>query len=155
MNKTKEVWCYVYGLLDDDGLVTYCGRSYHPRFRGRSHSHKGNIKILDKFIDIEHKWVQKLKNKGQAQDNKELPLHGEDWDVGDIFSTYIPIKDMKKTGGGQRSITKYDLKGNKLEVFESLISAVRSMGITNTASIGHCARGRQNTAYGFIWKYTG
>ena len=154
MNKTKEVWCYVYGLLDDDGLVTYCGRSYHPRFRGRSHSHKGNIKILDKFIDIEHKWVQELKNKGQAQNNRELPLYSEDWDVGDVFPTYIPKEDMKKMGG-KKSITKYDLEGNKLEVFESINSAARSMGKPNNNSIGYCVRGQRSAALGFIWKYTG
>ena len=140
MNTTKEIWCYVYGLLDDDVLVTYCGRSYTPRERGRSHSHHGHIKILDKFIDIEHKWVQELKNKGQAQNNRELPLYSEDWDVGDVFPTYIPKEDMKKMGG-KKSITKYDLEGNKLEVFESINSAARSMGKPNNNSIGYCVRG--------------
>ena len=154
MNKTKKVWCYVYGLLDDDGLVTYCGRSYYPRQRGKDHGWKGKVQILDKFIDIEHKWVQKLKNKGQAQDNKELPLYCESWDVGDIFPAYMTIEE-RKDSGGIKSITKYDLEGNKLKVFESVVSAVRSMGKTDASNISACARGNQNTAYGFIWKYTG
>ena len=133
MNKTKEVWCYVYGLLDDDGLVTYCGRSYHPRFRGRSHSHEGNIKILDKFIDIEHTWVQNLKNKGQAQNNKELPLHGEEWDVGDIFPTYIPKEEKKIVGdifdGPKLSVASYPFRAFYTVSHEDEVNAKFGIGV--------------------------
>ena len=152
MDKTKKVWCYVYGLLDDDDQVLYCGRSYKPRERARNHYHPGKVKILDKFIDIEYKWVQELKNKGQALKNKELPLYGEDWEVGDIFPTYI--EERVRNRHSRKSITQYDLEGNKLKVWDSIIQAQRGLGKTGS-SISLCCRGVFKTGYGYIWKYTG
>ena len=82
-------------------------------------------------------------------------MYCEDWDVGDIFPAYITMEERKGYGGVRKSITKYDLEGNKLEVFESINSAARSMGRPNNNSIGECVRGKRITALGFVWKYTG
>ena len=54
----------------------------------------------------------------------------------------------------QKSITQYDLKGNYIkdwnsvtEVYISLSKPINSSGITC------CLKGKQKTAFGFIWKY--
>ena len=52
------------------------------------------------------------------------------------------------------SVTQYDLEGNKLKVWDSIIQAQRSFSKSGS-SVGLCCRGKLKSGYGYIWKYTG
>lgn len=52
-----------------------------------------------------------------------------------------------------RPVIQYDLKGNKVNEFESVTEAGRSLGKTHTCHISDCCSGKLKTVYGFIWKY--
>ena len=50
-------------------------------------------------------------------------------------------------------VDQYDLNGNLVKTFDSLIDAAKSVGKgTNSAIVG-CCKGRRKTYSGFIWKY--
>ena len=60
-------------------------------------------------------------------------------------TNYSSIKRMRK-------VAKYDLNGNFLEQYESILQA----GIDNNLdrmNIGACCRGKSKTCGGFVWKY--
>ena len=51
-------------------------------------------------------------------------------------------------------VIQYDLEGNKVNEFESITEAARSLGKPRTCDISACCLGKgRKTAYGFIWKY--
>lgn len=49
------------------------------------------------------------------------------------------------------NVSQFDLNGNHIKTFKSMVVASRKTGINNS-SISSCARGKQKTAGGFIWK---
>ena len=57
-------------------------------------------------------------------------------------------------------VNQYDKEGNFIQSFPSAIEAARSIGkITSTSNgasshITDCCRGKQKTAYGYIWKFS-
>ena len=84
VNRTSgEIYCYVYGLLNKHKEVRYIGRSFKPRQRCLSHG-VDYIKIIDKFIDVEQKWINKYIDDGIILENKENPQECEIHNVGDI-----------------------------------------------------------------------
>lgn len=50
----------------------------------------------------------------------------------------------------KRKVIQYTLKGEKINVYESVNEAFRQ---TNVRHISECALGKRNTAGGYIWKY--
>lgn len=51
-----------------------------------------------------------------------------------------------------RKVFKYDLDGNYLRSFDSMVEAAASIGI-NSSNISTVASGKRKTAGGFIWRY--
>jgi len=51
------------------------------------------------------------------------------------------------------SVCQYDLDGKLISTFPSISDAGRENGIENYYNISACCRGRQKTAYGYVWKY--
>lgn len=50
-------------------------------------------------------------------------------------------------------IGQYDLDGNLLNVFDTCLEALDSLGIDGSSgNIGRCIRGKRKTAYGYVWK---
>lgn len=72
----------------------------------------------------------------------------------------LHIKDIKRMKAmtekskskTKKKIIQYDLKGNKLNEYESLNEAELKTNI-KYQYISFCCRGKQKTAGGFIWKY--
>lgn len=54
----------------------------------------------------------------------------------------------------KKPIIQYDLHMNKIAEFDSVRSAERSLGVHSSA-ISKCAKGRQKTSCGYIWRYKG
>lgn len=62
------------------------------------------------------------------------------------FNTYKTYRDKPKL------VEQYDLSGNFIGVYESVRKAGKMIG-RNYQQIAQTCRGKQKTAYGFIWKY--
>lgn len=54
----------------------------------------------------------------------------------------------------KKAIIQYDLHMNKIAEFESVRSAERSLGV-DCSSLIRCAKRKQKTSYGYIWRYKG
>lgn len=52
-----------------------------------------------------------------------------------------------------RPVTMFSLDGNRLKDFPSAMEAASEIGGCNS-SIGKCARGKQKTSGGYVWKFT-
>ena len=53
-----------------------------------------------------------------------------------------------------KSVKQYDLKGNYIKTFESIIKASEAVNGQHT-NITKCAKGCINSAYGYKWRYEG
>ena len=51
-----------------------------------------------------------------------------------------------------RAIIRYDLNGNEIKRWSSIVKAARYYGVERTTICGCCA-GRQHTSCGYIWRY--
>lgn len=61
-----------------------------------------------------------------------------------------------KKGHVIKAISLYDLNGTLLKTYNSIKEAIIDLNLKSTASsnISSCLRGRKDSAYGYIWKYT-
>jgi hypothetical protein len=70
--------------------------------------------------------------------------------------TKIKIKNSKlgKPTKKSQPVNQYDLKGNFIKTWDKIKEASIAIGKPlDTASITCCCRGKQKTAFGYIWKY--
>ena len=54
---------------------------------------------------------------------------------------------------GNKGVIMYDSDMNKLKEFDSLKDATKHLGKKDHHRIGLCCQGKQEKAYGYIWKY--
>jgi hypothetical protein len=52
-----------------------------------------------------------------------------------------------------KPVNQYDLEGNFIKKWDSQSQATKSLEIKSCADISSCCKGRQKTAYKYIWKY--
>jgi predicted GIY-YIG superfamily endonuclease len=92
MDNTTGTKVYIYALLNKDNQIIYVGKSTTPYSRLANHKCNLNnfelkMKILDYFYDVEQYWVNKLIQEGHNLNNKELFIHSEKWEKGDIINS--------------------------------------------------------------------
>ena len=54
-----------------------------------------------------------------------------------------------------KMVEQYSLDGEYIQTFSSCREAARSIGAPYHIGINSCCHGKQKTAYGFKWKYSG
>lgn len=59
----------------------------------------------------------------------------------------------KLTNGAKKQTLQYDLNGNFIKLWNSQTEASKATGIAHS-HINNCCRGKENSAGGFIWKYS-
>ena len=64
----------------------------------------------------------------------------------------IGLKNRKKWIKASKQVEQYDLVGNLIKVFSSSKEADTEMGGKGN-NVADCCRGRQKTAYGYVWQY--
>jgi len=62
------------------------------------------------------------------------------------------IEVFRQSSTSKKPILQYNLKGELIKEFDSINKASRELKIRNDG-ISACLRGKQKTAYGYIWKY--
>jgi hypothetical protein len=105
-----------------------------------SESNKG--KSRNKGSKFSNDIKQKISN---TKKGKPLsPQHIENLKIG--------LKNRKPWIKPSRKVEQYDLKGNLINIFNSSKEADIIMGGKGN-NVADCCRGKQKTAYGYIWKY--
>jgi hypothetical protein len=68
--------------------------------------------------------------------------------------SYKVLKKRKENGGkkAEHTTLQYDLNGNLIREFKSLMQIGRELGY-DPSSIAKCCKGKYKTSYGYIWKY--
>ena len=118
------VYTYIYGELDEDDNIVYVGKSNHPIDRNMS-KRVDRFRILDKFIDLEQRWIHQLSSRGVQLRNKEVMKTCSDLEVGKIYNTYAIRVD-----GGVRSQRVRHIPTQR--IFESKYAASRFFGMNES-----------------------
>ena len=88
-------------------------------------------------------------NKGKSKSHKGKPFTEEHKQK--IKKTREFLKTRKNTWQSI-PVIQYDLKGNFIKEWYSQIEATKYLNKTGDG-IGACCRGKQKSAYGFVWKF--
>lgn len=87
--------------------------------------------------------------KGRTMSHKGKPFSEEH--KAKIKATRGFLKNRKNTWQNE-PVLQYDLDGNLLREFASQTEATYFIG-TKGDGVGACCRGKQKTAYGYVWKF--
>jgi hypothetical protein len=88
-------------------------------------------------------------NKGKSKSHKGKPFTEEHKQK--IKKTREFLKTRKNTWQSI-PVIQYDLKGNFIKEWYSQIEATKYLNKTGDG-VGACCRGKQKSAYGFVWKF--
>lgn len=121
-----------------------------------SNSNKGVIRNVGRIASEETKQKMSLSRKGKKHSNESKLKIGQK-NKGNHHSeeTKQKIKNLKlgKSTKKQISVLQYDLQGNLIRKWNKIEEANAFLGKPRDTGITCCCRGKQKTAYGFIWKY--
>ncbi len=112
-----------------------------------------NGNLIAEYDDIDDavEATQTPRKKIKAVCNYKLPKYKDSiFRYADDNSVVTPYNTNKLHD--KKKVCKYDLDGNLIEVFDSMTEAGKSVG-KNTTHISFCCNGKQQTAYGFIWRF--
>lgn len=117
---------------------------------GKSWPYGVHCLVAQAFPEICGKWFEGavVNHKDENKlNNKPENLEYIDWKSNLIYGTA-----QKRNHTSSKKVYQYTLEGDYVNEFESTVAASNYTGIFQ-ASIAKAARGFQNTAGGFIWKY--
>lgn len=166
--------CYVYYLLDPT--------TSQPFYVGKSKNSDGNYSRANYHLKYNyssdaaknpHKYnkIQKLRsdgheprvvivanhlteNEASETERQLIALHGRAIDGG-------ILTNIGKGGEGNtsnhRAVDMYDMYGEYIQTFDSLLSAATYCGKNNSSSIVECCnhKGKSKSAWGYLWAYSG
>jgi hypothetical protein len=139
----------LYNLLDPiDGFVSYNGDAVYqidPK----------TLEIVGEFQSIRQA-ARAVKCSSTGLDHL---LKGEGYSIKgyhwcrkkDWYTGWKPIKNIHSRKA--KPIIQMDLDGNEIAVFPSIGIAVKSNLIFNMEGVSRCARGTQQTAHGYKWRF--
>jgi hypothetical protein len=125
------------------------------KIKGKSKPKGFMSKELKEKISKSNKGISRNKgNKFTDEQKKKISnaKKGKSFTKQHIENLKEGLKNRKPWVKSSRQIEQYDLNGNFICIFNSVKEAGKSIN-KNPQSIADCCRGRQKTAYGFIWKY--
>ena len=99
------------------------------------------IENPNNYIEINHKDENPSNN---CVDNLEWCSH--------IYNSNYGNRNKKISKALEKKINQYDLNGNFIKTWDSIMDVERKLKINNS-NISSCCNGKKNNAGGFIWKH--
>lgn len=149
-----------YQVSDTGFVMTPTGRTYRGTLgRGREyycvnihkHIYRVHRLVAAAFLDMDSAkpWVNH--KNGVKTDNS---LENLEWVDASENALHAIRMELKPIPPG-RSVEQWSLQGTHLMTHVSVGAAARHIeNEKGRSNIGACCRGRQQTAYGYVWKYT-
>lgn len=150
---------YLYALIDPNlNSPKYIGITNNPDRRLQEH-------IEDTAITKKTKWISSLKEGGKLPsieilretDNVNEVIEWEKQFIKDLADKY---NLTNSTPGGEYlgigvPIQVFDLEGNLIEIYNSMVEYAELLGKTDYSSISAVCSRKRNYAYGKIFRYLG
>lgn len=115
----------------------------------------GNMRNIRLHRLVAEAFVEKIKNKnqinhidGNKQNNRADNL---EWYTSQENMRHAYNIGLKNNDGQKIKVNQYDLKGNFINSFDSILEASKITGY-NIANISLCVNGKRRTANKYIWK---
>lgn len=120
--------------------ISLCNKNIKKTYRVHRLVAEAFIPNLNNLPCINHKDENKQNNN----------VNNLEWCTHQYNNTYGTFIERRSKSRGV-SVTQYDLQGNIIKEWESIISAKKALNVYN---IDRCCKGKQHTAKGYMWKYT-
>ena len=130
----------------------------YDSFNNGLNASRGGYYFWEVNIGKKHKesTIDKMKEywaeNAKPRSNKTIAKISKSKQENPRITTPQMIQKFRDTSTTKKTITQWDLEGNQVDMFESINEASRKLNIRNDG-ISACLRGKQKTAYGYIWKY--
>ena len=114
----------------------------------------------DNLPQVNHKDEDKTNNVVWINEDGSIDYEKKnlEWCTNEYNSNYGTRKkrvSIKLTNGKKsKPVLQYDLKGNFIKEWPSVMEIKRQLGFSN-GNIAECCRGKYNNIYGYIWRYKG
>ena len=133
----------------EKGKIKTTGQKRTPQTKNKMSQDRKGISKPEGFGDKVSKSLMGYKRTEQNRINISKGLTGIIRSEG----TRLKMSQSKK-GKRAKSIEQYDLQNNKIREFKSITEACDYLGKYNRqGDITACCKGKQKTAFGYIWKY--
>lgn len=155
----------ITNLINNMQYVGQTTRTIQQRFSGHKNTAKNNTdntylhRAMNKY-GIENFKVDKIAsiNCDSIEELSEQLNYLEIMYIAE-YNTLAP-NGYNLTKGGQatseffkRKVDEYDLDGNYIQTYDSLIAVSRNLGITTSCAIYKCCSGKSKFAFQRIWRY--
>ena len=106
-----------------------------------------DLKLINKYKSIR----SAEKSTGIKHENISFACKNKSCKAGGFYWAYNGDAPQKKVS---KKIEQYDLNGEMVKTYESITNAIEeSNGRFKKGGIKQCLRGKNKTAYGYVWKY--
>lgn len=121
-----------------------------------SHIDNSNWGTRNRRISLAHKGAKRCSptdetRKKMSEAQKKRFKKDAPWNKGKKGCFNKKTIDKMIKSSSKKPINQYDLQGNFIKRWNSIMEAAREIG--NASSIMRCCQGKQITSYGYKWKY--
>lgn len=141
LNQLEQHYITEYNSIENGLNISRGGYYFWEVNKGKKHTEETKNKMKDWWKENASPRSKETIKK-ISQTKRENPRN----------TTQEMIQKFRENSPNKKPILQFDLEENFLEEFFSINEAARILNFRNDG-ISACLRGKQKTAYGFIWKY--
>lgn len=149
--KTTTAGGYVWRKYPNN-FDTYQIPRYYKKIEKRDISTGQVLETFSSFDEILNRYEYSRIKINNCCNNHRPSAYGYHW----CYEGEFNIKNLKRIN--LKPVVQYSTYGNMIQTFNSASDAASSLGIKNSRASGFIlsvCNGKNNTAYGFVWRYLG
>lgn len=145
-----------WATVSDNSRYHYENNKVNIKYKTRSII----FKHIESGVEYEFESITLAENNsGFTRSQIRNVIEGKKQNISDTRGTFtirykFEVKKIEKdTSAIKCAVNQFDLNGNYVRTFESLVDAATSIGRDNSSGITSCCRGNISNSGGYIWKY--